>query len=78
LLYHKLYLDVNDGYRFFEEHFSRVINYHLNAFARSLLREVKEFAEVLTFEQRYELKYAEARLLSKEERPAEALCSLKN
>ena len=73
LLYHKLYLDVHDGYRFFQEHFSRIINYHLNAFARSLLREVQQFADALTFEQRYELKYAEARLLSKEERPAKAL-----
>jgi tetratricopeptide (TPR) repeat protein len=73
LLYHKLYRDLPDGYRFFAEHFSRVINYHLNAFARSLLREVQQFAEGLTFEQRDELKYAEARLLSKEERPAEAL-----
>ena len=35
LLYHKLYLDVNEGYRFFQEHFSRVIDYHLNAFACS-------------------------------------------
>lgn len=73
LLYHKLYLDVNEGYRFFQEHFSRVINYHLNAFSRSLLLEVRQFSDALTFEQRYELKYAEARLLSKEERPSEAL-----
>ncbi len=73
LLYHKLYIDLEDGYTYFSEHFSRALNLRLNSFARSLLREVQQFAGQMSPTQLYSLKYGEARLLQKEEAAGQAL-----
>ncbi len=73
MLYHKLYLDLNDGYKFFLSHFNDAFNLWLNAFARSLLREISQFSASLSPEQNYTLKYFEGRLLKKEENAAMAL-----
>ena len=73
LLYHKLYVDLENGYKYFSENFSRVVNLRLNSFARSLLREVQQFAGQMSPTQLYNLKYGEARLLQKEEAAALAL-----
>ena len=54
ILYHRLYLDLDEGYRFFRSHFWQAVNYRLDAFACSLLREVQSFADRLTPEQRNE------------------------
>lgn len=59
LLYHKLYLNLDEGYRFFQSHFWHAVNSHSEALARALLREVQSFADGLTLKQRDELKYAE-------------------
>jgi len=73
LLYHKLYLDLEDGYTYFSENFSRIVNLRLNSFARSLLGEVRQFKREMSQTQLYNLKYYEARLLQKEEAPDLAL-----
>lgn len=73
LLYHKLYVDLDNGYQYFSEQFSRATNLVLNSFARALLREIQQFTERLSPTQRYTLKYEETRLLRKEEASALAL-----
>jgi tetratricopeptide (TPR) repeat protein len=73
LLYHKFYIDLNAGYEYFSEHFSKVVDLRLNSFARALLHEAQKFAEKMLPTQRYNLKYSEARLLQKEEAPDLAL-----
>jgi tetratricopeptide (TPR) repeat protein len=73
LLYHKLYIDLENGYSYFSENFSRVVNLRLNSFARSLLREAQQFRGQMSPTQLYSLKYGEARLLQKEEAAAMAL-----
>jgi tetratricopeptide (TPR) repeat protein len=73
LLYHKLYVDLENGYKYFSDNFSRAVNLRLNSFARALLREVQQFEEQMSPTQRYSLKYGEAQLLQKEETAALAL-----
>jgi tetratricopeptide (TPR) repeat protein len=73
LLYHKLYVDLENGYTYFSENFSRVVNLRQNSFARSLLHEAQQFRGQMSPTQRYNLKYGEARLLQKEEAAAPAL-----
>jgi len=67
MLYHKLYLDLNDGFAYFERSFLRALNLWMNAFARSLMREIQQFASQMSAEQRFTLRYLEARLLQREE-----------
>lgn len=67
LLYHKLYVDLEDGYQYFSEKFSSVVDLRLNSFARALLREAQQFSGQMSPTQLYNLKYGEARLLQKEE-----------
>ena len=73
LLYHKLYVDLENGYKYFAENFRKVVNLRQNSFARSLLSEVQQFVGHLSPTQRYDLKYGEARLLQKEEAAVLAL-----
>ncbi len=70
-LYHKLFLNVDVGFKYFERHFYWAIPLLQTAFARSLLKEVQKFA--LSQEQQYVLKLAEAILLRQENNAAEAL-----
>jgi tetratricopeptide (TPR) repeat protein len=67
LLYHKLYVDLENGYKYFSGNFPRIVNLRQNSFARSLLREVQQFRAQMSPTQLYNLKYGEARLLQKEE-----------
>ncbi len=73
MLYHKLYLDIDEGYKYFESSFLRALNLWMNAFARSLMREVQPFASSLAPERRFTLRYLEARLLQREEDALTAL-----
>ena len=81
MLYNKLYLDVNDGFKFFEQHFKRSVGLWQTPFARSLLQEVQKFrpqngqnlGKTLSEEQRYGLIMAEASLLRREENNEGAL-----
>ena len=73
MLYHKLYLDLNEGYAYFEKSFYRALRLWMNAFARSLLREVQPFYPLLSPRQRLNLRYLEARLLQMEDDALPAL-----
>jgi len=73
MLFHKLYIDMESGYNYFSEHFSKSINLLLRSFAHALLREAKIFEKQMSLIQRNNMKYGEARLLNKEESPALAL-----
>ena len=67
MLYHKLYVDANEGFRFFEQHINRAIDLWQSAFARSLLQEAQQFTNDLSPDQYYSMILAEAALLSREE-----------
>ena len=73
MLYHKLYLDLDEGYNYFEKSFYRALRLWMNAFARSLLREVQQFISLLSLKQRLNLRYLEARLLQMEDDALPAL-----
>ena len=73
MLYHKLYQDIDEGYKYFEQQFSRATRLLLNAFARSLLQEVQQFLAFMSSTQRFNLKLSEAKLLRKEENTEPAL-----
>ena len=73
MLFHKLVVDPNEGYHFFEQHFNRAIDLSMRAFARSLLQEAKKFVNELSHNRRLDLKMAEARLLQEEEEPSAAI-----
>jgi tetratricopeptide (TPR) repeat protein len=72
MLYHKLFLDVEDGLKFFDRHFNRAINLWLTAYARSLLQETHHYLRYMSQAQLYNLTLSEAKLLRKEEKPKEA------
>lgn len=73
LLYHKLFVNLEDGYAYFSENFLEAERLRLNSFARSLLREANQFKDQMSPEQLYDLKFGEARLFSQEEAAEPAL-----
>ncbi len=73
MLYHKLFLNLDEGYSYFEKSFYRALRLWMNAFARSLLREVQQFIPQLSLKQRLNLRYLEARLLQMEDDAQPAL-----
>jgi tetratricopeptide (TPR) repeat protein len=73
VLYHKLFLDMQDGFEYFEQHFFRAINLWQSPFARTLLQEIQQFERDMSSDQRNRLKLALARLLRAEDNPGEAL-----
>ncbi len=73
ILYHKLFLDVQDGIEYFSEHFYKAIDLWQSPFARTLLQEVQQFEQRMTPDQYYRLQLAQARLLWAENIPGEAL-----
>ncbi len=73
MLYHKLYLNLDEGYSYFEASFYRALRLWMNAFARSLLHEAQQFIPSLSLKQRLNLRYMEARLLQMEDDALRAL-----
>jgi tetratricopeptide (TPR) repeat protein len=74
MLYHKLFIQSDDSFTFFREHFDRAIKLWQSAFARILLGEIKQHASALLLEeQRDNLLLAEASLLRREENHIEAI-----
>lgn len=73
MLHHQLFVDIDSGYEFFKQNFSKAILLWLSSFARSLLQETKKFWSAFSEEQQYMLKRYEALLLQKEEKDEEAL-----
>ena len=72
-LYHKLFVNWDTGFDFFEKAFGKAINFRQNAYARSLLQEVKNFPHTPSIEQSYTLQVSEADLLRREESYQQAL-----
>jgi tetratricopeptide (TPR) repeat protein len=73
MLFHKLFLDIDDGFGYFKEHFEQASTLLLLPFARALLQEVQAFTKKLSHEQYLQLRFAEAGLLLSEANPREAL-----
>ncbi|HLG61220.1 MAG TPA: tetratricopeptide repeat protein [Ktedonosporobacter sp.] len=73
LLYHRLYVDREAGFHYFEHSFNRAIRLWQTSFANSLLQEAKKFSTSMSAEQNYSLTTAEARLLRLEEEPGAAI-----
>lgn len=72
-LFHKLFLDINDGLEYFEEHFNRAISLWQSPFARTLWQEAQLFEDKMSPNQRNNLKLNLANLLRAEDDPDEAL-----
>lgn len=72
-LYHELFLDSEDGFQSFEQHFNHALEFSLRTFARALFQELHDFEYRLSHEQNQAMKLAEVRLLLEEEKPQEAL-----
>src|SRR5579884_2304963 len=73
ILYHRLFVDLDDGLHYFLRHFGSAISFSKNTFGRLLLYELQKFADHISLAQRSEMLYAEAVLLRSEESPAPAL-----
>ncbi len=71
MLHHKLFVNLNDGLKFFEKVFTNALTLWSRSYARSLLQETQQFS--LSREQRYRLVVLEAKLLQREENPRRAL-----
>jgi tetratricopeptide (TPR) repeat protein len=78
ILYHKLFLDIQDGLEYFLEHFDQAIDLWQSPFARTLLQETLQFQQQMNPDQYYRLQLAQARLLRAEENPGEALSIYEN
>ncbi len=66
-LYHRLFINWDAGIEFFQKAFSRAISTRQNAYARSLLQEVRTFPHTPSTEQEYTLRLNEADLSRREE-----------
>jgi len=67
MLYHKLFIDINEGLVFFQQKFRRAIILWQSAFARLLFQEAQKFSQSFSREQRYDMLRNEASLLWREE-----------
>ena len=73
MLYHRLFLDVNDGLKYFNTQFGEARNISDAALARNLYQEVLPFKIYMSAEQSLDLQFTEASLLRLEENFAAAL-----
>ncbi len=86
ILYHKAFLEINDGMKYFTQCFDEAIDLWQNAYARNLLQEIQKFSEPSSLNQyvylitkklspyqRADLVMKEARLFLKEENREMAL-----
>jgi tetratricopeptide (TPR) repeat protein len=71
--FHELFLDRDNGFDSFTQHFNHALNFSLHATARALVEELAKFKDGLTTEQRLMADLAEARVLHEEDNPAAAL-----
>ncbi|HLG62599.1 MAG TPA: tetratricopeptide repeat protein [Ktedonosporobacter sp.] len=72
-LYHRLYVDLDDGLPYFQQHFYSALRLRNTSFARLLFQEVQKFSSLLSPAQLNDLHYAEAVLLRTEENVSAAL-----
>lgn len=67
MLYHRLYVDVDEGLNFFQQNFASAMGSWQRVYARSLLQEVQGIRDRLSQDQLCDLDLAEASLLQREE-----------
>lgn len=80
-LYHRLFVNLDDGLDYFNQQFYSALRLQKRAFARLLFQEAQKFGDLLSLAQLNELQYAEAALLRIEDNPSatlDALHHLKN
>jgi tetratricopeptide (TPR) repeat protein len=73
MLYHKLFVDTNEGLAFFQQKFRRAITLWKSAFARLLLQEAQKFHQSFSQTQQYDMLLNEASLLWREENSLAAI-----
>ncbi len=72
MLYHRMFVDLDDGLHYFQQHFQPATRLWKTAFARLLWQEVQKFVGLLSPAQYDQVRLAEAKLLRTEENPAAA------
>jgi tetratricopeptide (TPR) repeat protein len=72
-LYHTLFLDVDAGLKYFNQHFERALRLSKHTFARVLLQETRQFEQTFSVEQLWNMQRLEAKLLLLEQNPLAAL-----
>lgn len=75
VLFHRLIVDKDQGFQFFDEYFNQALQFSSRAFARSLFQEVQKFKDRFSARQQYILHMQEARLLREEENYTAALAA---
>jgi tetratricopeptide (TPR) repeat protein len=73
ILYHRLYVDLDDGLKYFYTNFYQALNFLKTALARLMLQEAQKFLPSMSLAQRNELQLIEVRIYRTEENPAPAL-----
>lgn len=73
ILYHRLFVDPDDGVQYFKSQHRNALNLSKHAFTRLLLQEFQIFRSSLSLAQYNELQFSEAMLLRTEENPVDAL-----
>jgi tetratricopeptide (TPR) repeat protein len=73
MFYHHLYINAEEGLKFFQEHFIFASVSWQRVYARTLLQEARNMSDMLSFDQRCDLDLAEAHLLEREENAQGAL-----
>jgi tetratricopeptide (TPR) repeat protein len=73
ILHHRLFIDLEDGLKYFQSRFQMASRLRKRVFARLLFQEVQGFAASMSLAQRNETRLAEAQLLLLENAPDEAL-----
>ena len=73
ILYHRLYVDLDDGLKYFYIHFSQALDFFKTSLARLLWQEAQKFLPSLSLAQRNKLQLTEVRLYYAEGNPLAAL-----
>jgi Predicted N-acetylglucosaminyl transferase len=73
LAYHKLFVDIDDGFNFASQRFNQAIDFWQNAYARAIFQEMQKFSSQFSSEQRLRMLHGEATLLRREENSVKAL-----
>jgi tetratricopeptide (TPR) repeat protein len=73
ILYHRLYVDLDDGLKYFYTNFYQALNFLKTALARLMLQEAEKFLPAMSLAQRNDLQLTEVRLYRTEENPHAAL-----
>ena len=73
ILYHRLYVDLDDGLKYLYTNFYQALNFLKTSLARLMLQEAQKFLPAMSLAQRNELQLTEVRLYRTEENPHAAL-----